>query len=79
MYVYANDLADKGIKNMEKKNVTFTKDGMQVKVKEVKDEDYADMTQAALVNTWNNAKFPAYKSPIMGWMQDEKDQGKKAA
>jgi len=30
---------------MEKKHVSFTKDGMKVGVKEVKDEDYADRTQ----------------------------------
>lgn len=30
---------------MEKKNIVFTKDGMKVGVKEVKDEDYADKTQ----------------------------------
>ncbi|KAF2753598.1 hypothetical protein EJ05DRAFT_489788 [Pseudovirgaria hyperparasitica] len=77
MYLYANDLKDKGLKNMEKKNVTFTKDGMKVGVKEVRDEDYADKTQNVLVNVWNNASFPAYKSPVMGWMQDDKSAGKK--
>lgn len=30
---------------MESKNVTFTKDGMKVGVKEVSQEDYADRTQ----------------------------------
>ncbi len=30
---------------MEKKNVMFTKDGMKVGVKEVRDEEYTDKTQ----------------------------------
>ena len=30
---------------MEKKNVVFTKDGMKVNVKEIKDEAYKDRTQ----------------------------------
>lgn len=30
---------------MEKRNVSFTKDGMKVGVKEIKDEDYTDKTQ----------------------------------
>lgn len=37
---------------MEKKNVVFTKDGMKVGVKEVKDEDYADSTQRCAVRRW---------------------------
>jgi hypothetical protein len=45
MYVFANDLADRGVKKMEKKNLVFTKDGMKVGVKEVRSEDYADKTQ----------------------------------
>ena len=45
MYMYANELSDRGKRHMEKKNVVFTKDGMKVGVKEVRDEDYADRTQ----------------------------------
>jgi hypothetical protein len=45
MYIYTNELADRGKKKMEKKNVTFTKDGMKVGVKEMKHEDYTDKTQ----------------------------------
>lgn len=45
MYVWTNDLADQGKKKMEKKNVKFSKDGMQVGVKEISEEDYADKTQ----------------------------------
>ena len=35
---------------MEKKNVKFTKDGMRVGVKEVKDEDYRDRTQRLVLS-----------------------------
>ncbi|KAF2195343.1 hypothetical protein K469DRAFT_722590 [Zopfia rhizophila CBS 207.26] len=55
IYLYSNQLADRGVRRMEKKNVVFTKDGMKVGVKEVKSEDYADRTQKAFVKTWNLA------------------------
>lgn len=45
MTVYTNELKERGIKKMEKKNIMLTKDGMKVGVKEVRDEDYADATQ----------------------------------
>ena len=41
----ANEIADKTSKKMEKHNVSFTKDGMRVGVKEIKDEDYKSQTQ----------------------------------
>ncbi|KAF1963616.1 hypothetical protein CC80DRAFT_379193, partial [Byssothecium circinans] len=55
IYVYSNELAERGVRKMEKKNVVFTKDGAKVAVKEVKAEDYADRTQKAFVKTWNAA------------------------
>jgi hypothetical protein len=45
MYLWTNDLANQGKKTMEKKNVSFTKDGMKVGVKEMSEEEYADRTQ----------------------------------
>lgn len=45
MYLWTNDLANKGKQTMEKKNVSFTKDGMKVGVKEMSEEEYADRTQ----------------------------------
>ncbi|KAF2106293.1 hypothetical protein BDV96DRAFT_336012 [Lophiotrema nucula] len=56
VYLYSNQLADRGVRKMEKKNVVFTKDGMKVGVKEIKAEDYADKTQRAFVKTWNAAQ-----------------------
>lgn len=45
IYLYTNQLADRGIHKMEKKNIVFTKDGARVGVKEMRAEDYADRTQ----------------------------------
>jgi hypothetical protein len=45
MYLWTNDLANQGKKTMEKKNVSFTKDGMKVGVKQMSEEEYADRTQ----------------------------------
>ncbi|BCS03438.1 uncharacterized protein AKAW2_70316A [Aspergillus luchuensis] len=49
---------------MEKKNVTFSRDGVTVGVKELKDEDYLDRSQSILVSMWNHTSFPAYKSRL---------------
>ncbi|KAK7567794.1 hypothetical protein IWX91DRAFT_333292 [Phyllosticta citricarpa] len=54
---------------MEKKNVTFTKDGMKVGVKQRSTEDYADQTQSYLVKAWSLTSFPAYKSRL-GWNKE---------
>ncbi|KAF4301421.1 hypothetical protein GTA08_BOTSDO10606 [Botryosphaeria dothidea] len=69
IYLYTNELADKGVKKMEKKNIVFSKDGMKVGVKEVRDEDYADRTQSVLVKAWSLTSFPAYKSRL-GWNKE---------
>jgi hypothetical protein len=55
MYLYTSELADRGAKKMEKKNITFGKDGMKVGVKEMSAESQADKTQNVLVSAWNNA------------------------
>jgi hypothetical protein len=56
IFLYSNELAERGVKKMEKKNVVFTKDGAKVGVKEVSTENYADKTQRAFVKTWNAAQ-----------------------
>jgi hypothetical protein len=56
IYIYTEQLAERGVKKMEKKNVVFTKDGARVGVKEIRAEDYADRTQRAFVKTWNAAQ-----------------------
>lgn len=65
VYLYSNELAERGVRKMEKKNVVFTKDGAKVGVKEVRTEDYADRTQKAFVKTWNAAQEKAYVLPIL--------------
>jgi hypothetical protein len=49
---------------MQSKNVVFTKDGLKVGVKEVKNESYVDSTQSILVKAWNLSSWPGYKSRI---------------
>jgi hypothetical protein len=38
-------LANKGKAHLEKKNISFSNDGMKVGVKELRTEDYEDSTQ----------------------------------
>ena len=45
MYIFTNELTERGKNHMQKKNVVFTKEGMKVGVKELKNEDYEDKTQ----------------------------------
>lgn len=45
IYLYSNQLAERGVHKMEKKNIVFSKDGARVGVKEVNAEEYADKTQ----------------------------------
>ncbi|KAF2232826.1 hypothetical protein EV356DRAFT_504833 [Viridothelium virens] len=66
IYLVANEIGDQSRQKMEKKNIAFTKDGMKVGVKEIKDEEYADKTQSVLVKAWNTASIPNYKSRL-GW------------
>ncbi|KAG8529413.1 uncharacterized protein KY384_006050 [Bacidia gigantensis] len=70
-YSIASDIADKTSKKMEKKNVTFGKEGMKIGVKEVKTENYVDQTQSLLVKAWNFSTWPAYKSRFWN-KEDEK-------
>lgn len=45
VYTIATDVADKTSKKMEKKNISFGKEGMKIGVKEVRNENYVDQTQ----------------------------------
>lgn len=44
-YLIATDVADKTSKKMEKKNMSFSRDGMKVGVKEISAEQVGDSTQ----------------------------------
>jgi len=41
---------------MNRKNVVWTKDGLKVGVKSIKQESYVDKTQSWVVKAWNLAK-----------------------
>ena len=46
VYLWSNEMTDRGKKHMEKKNMSFTKDGgLKVGVKERTNEQYTDKTQ----------------------------------
>lgn len=45
VYTIVQDVGKTTREKMERKNVVFTKDGMKVEVKEMKDEAYKDRTQ----------------------------------
>merc|ERR1711939_400691 len=67
VYSIATDVGHNTRKKMEKRNISFTKDGMKVGVKEKTAEQQTDDAQGLLVKVWNNSYFPAYKSRL-GWM-----------
>ncbi|EMC95634.1 hypothetical protein BAUCODRAFT_71344 [Baudoinia panamericana UAMH 10762] len=79
VYVWTNEMKDRASKHMEKKNLSFTKDGgLKVGVKQVDDESYTDKTQNVLVNVWNQAELPNYKSRL-GWNSTQAGSKKPAA
>ncbi|KAM0195598.1 hypothetical protein ACHAPA_007450 [Fusarium lateritium] len=46
-------MSDAASERMGKKNVVFTKDGVKVGVKQIKNENYVDATQGWFVKAWN--------------------------
>ena len=60
---------------MEARNLSISKDGMKVGVKEMKNENYVDKTQNMLVKAWNLSEWPAYKSRFWN-KQTEGAEGK---
>lgn len=60
-YSIAVDVADKTNKKMEKKNMSFSKDGMKVGVKEVTAEQVGDSAQKILMKTWTTQERPAFQ------------------
>ncbi|KAJ5141411.1 hypothetical protein N7526_002406 [Penicillium atrosanguineum] len=77
VYTIVQDVSKNTRAKMEKKNMVFSKDGMKVQVKEVKDEAYKDRTQSVLVNMWNHTSFPAYKSRLWDMSGAEQKNGDK--
>ena len=53
VYLSVSKIRDTASERMGKKNVVFTKDGVRVGVKDVKNEKYVDKTQSWVVKAWN--------------------------
>ncbi|KAB5518782.1 hypothetical protein GE09DRAFT_1294061 [Coniochaeta sp. 2T2.1] len=53
VYLSVAKIQQTASQKMGKKNVVFTKDGLKVGVKQVKDEHYVDATQSWVVKAWN--------------------------
>lgn len=53
IYLSVTKIQQTASQKMGKKNVVFTKDGVKVGVKEVKEENYVDATQSWVVKAWN--------------------------
>jgi len=53
IYISVNKIRDNASQSMGNKNVVFTKDGVKVGVKQVKNENYVDATQGWVVKAWN--------------------------
>lgn len=49
VYSIVQDVSKNTREKMERKHMVFTKDGMKVQVKEIKDEAYKDRTQRLVV------------------------------
>lgn len=76
IYLSVQKISDTAAEKMESKNVSFTKDGMKVGVKQVKNENYVDATQGFLVKAWNLSTWPAYKSRL--WNQGGQENNETA-
>lgn len=50
VYSIVQDVGKSTREKMERKNIAFTKDGMKVQVREVKDEAYKDRTQRCVLS-----------------------------
>ncbi|KAM3083243.1 hypothetical protein ACMFMG_003902 [Clarireedia jacksonii] len=66
IYLTTQKISHAASDKMQRKNVVFTKDGVKVGVKEMKNENYVDKTQGFLVKAWTLSSWPAYQSKL-GW------------
>jgi hypothetical protein len=65
MYLWTNDLANQGKSHMEKRNVSFSKDGMKVGVKEMSEEEYANRAQRCVISLPVQIYDPCPRYPWM--------------
>jgi len=77
LYLAVTQISLAASDKMQSKNVVFTKDGLKVGVKEVKNESYVDKTQGYLVKAWNLSTWPEYKSRLWNKQQTEKVEARK--
>ena len=52
VYSIVQDVSKNTRQKMESKHVVFTKEGMKVEVKEIKDEDYKDRSQRCVTQSF---------------------------
>lgn len=78
LYLAFTQISSAANEKLQSKNVVFTKDGMKVGVKEIKNENYVDKTQNILVKAWNLSTWPEYKSRLWNKQQADKDKDTKA-
>ncbi|KAF4632025.1 hypothetical protein G7Y89_g6101 [Cudoniella acicularis] len=67
IYLSVQKISSAASEKMQSKNVVFSKDGVKVGVKHLRNESYVDATQGFLVKAWNLSTWPAYKSKL--WNQ----------
>ncbi|KFA60475.1 hypothetical protein S40285_07755 [Stachybotrys chlorohalonatus IBT 40285] len=53
IYLSVTQMQKSASERMGKKNVVFTKDGVRVGVKQIRNENYVDATQSWVVKAWN--------------------------
>lgn len=53
IYLSVAKIQENATKQMDKRNVVFTKDGVKVGIRHVGTEKYVDETQSYLVKAWN--------------------------
>jgi len=68
VYSIAHDVKHQTRQKLERKNISFSRQGMKVGVKEVTVEQQEDATQSVITKIWSNSSWPAYKSRL-GWGQ----------
>jgi len=61
-YSIAQDITSKAAKKMEEKNISFSKEGMKVGIKELGGREEDAKVQNMLFKAWNYSSWPAYKS-----------------
>lgn len=78
VFTIATSISDTTSQKMQKHNITVSREGLKVGVKEMDQERYTDRTQGVLMKAWNTATWPAYNSKL-GWGQPKNKKGSKSS